>query len=109
MQVLALLPGRGIKDMADLEGPEPWTAGLQIALGCQQQLIHQAVAQMAVIRQQGIGQGQTTGRIGTGTLALGRAQRKAAGFLKTSGGELPAQAALSLLFGPQAPRGNRIG
>ena len=57
MQGLALLPGRGIKDMADLKGPEPWTAGLQIALGCQQQLIHQAVAQMAVIRQQGIGQG----------------------------------------------------
>ena len=106
------------KHGADLKGPEAGAASLQVAPCSEQQLLHQAIAQMAVVGQEGIGEGHPRGnrwgrrrgfRPGGTELAGGRSQGKVAGFLQAGGGQGPAQAPLHLLVGTEAPRFERIG
>ena len=78
---MAAVFGGGIKHVAQLEGPEAVAPGLQVALGGLEQLVDEAVAQVAVIRQKGIGQGHALGGIRSGTLRLRGAERQAAGLL----------------------------
>ena len=119
-QALALagaLGSRG-KNGADLKGPEAGAARLQVAPCGKQQLLHQAIAQMAVVGQEGIGEGHPRGnrwgrrrgfRPGGTELAGGRSQGEVAGFLQAGGGQGPAQAPLHMLVGTEAPRFERIG
>ena len=99
-QQIAATAVSAVEHLADLKGPEAALAALQVAAGRRQQFVVEVVAQMAVVGQQGIGQGQTP--LG------GRHQGEAAGLLQAGSAESPAQPALGLLLGFEAARFDRI-
>ena len=91
----------GQEDAADLERPEAWPGGLQVAPGGLEEFLVEVVAEVAVIGQQRVGQGNPAGGR--------RHQRQGAGLLQARRHQGATQATLGLLLGLKAARGDRIG
>ena len=89
------------KHPADLERPEAAAGGLQIAAGRLQQFLVEVVAQVAVIGQERIGQGDPA-RGGGG-------ERERTGFLQAGGAEMAPQAPFEPLLWIGATGFQRIG
>ena len=95
--------------MADFKGPEAVLTRLKVALCRQQQVIEQAVTEVAVIGQQGVGQRQAPLRIGPRSFGAGGPQRQGTGLLQSRRHQVAPQPSLGLLGRREPAGGDRVG